>query len=130
MRIVVCIPVALMCACGGSNSTTGPAPAIDVSGTWNATWTSGPGEIFQGTLTLSQTGARVTGSAVASGSPCGQNGDINASINGDELTGTMAAGAASVTFDTTVGVSMMSGTFDVVSAGACTGDTGTITATR
>jgi len=42
----------------------------------------------------------------------------------------VTAGGASVTFDMTVTATQMSGTYDALSAGACTGDTGTFIATR
>jgi hypothetical protein len=123
---------ALVCACGGSDSSTipGGASGLDVSGTWNATWTSRSGQIGQGTMLLTQSASGVTGTAVVDGSPCLANGDVSGSLAGDQLTGAMTAGGASVTFDTTVTGSQMSGTYDAVSAGACTGDTGTVIATR
>jgi hypothetical protein len=58
------------------------------------------------------------------------NVDVSGSVAGDELSGAMTAGGTSITFDTTVAGSQMSGTYDAVSAGACTGDTGTFVATR
>jgi hypothetical protein len=124
---------ALVCACGGSDSSTlpGAASGLDVSGTWNATWTSSrSGQMGQGTMRLTQSASGVTGTALVQGSPCFDNGDVTGSLSGDELSGAMTAGGASVTFDTTVTGSQMSGTYDAVSAGACTGDTGSITATR
>jgi hypothetical protein len=133
-RILLGTVAALVCACGGSDSSTvappGNASGLDVSGTWSATWTSRSGQIGQGTLQFTQSVASVAGTAVIDDSPCFANVDVSATIAGDELTGTMTAGGASATFDTTVDGSRMSGTYDVVSGGTCTGDTGTIIATR
>ncbi len=132
-RMLLGAVAALACACGGSSSnitSSGNPDGLDLSGTWNATWTSRDGQIGQGTMQLTQTATGITGTVLVSGSPCFVNGDVSGSLAGDELTGSMTAGGASVTFDTTVDGSQMSGTYDAVSAGACTGDTGTLIATR
>ncbi len=132
-RMLLGAVAALACACGGSSSNdvgNGNPGGLDMTGTWNATWTSRDGQIGQGTMQLTQTATGITGTAIVSGSPCFANGDVSGSLAGDELTGQMTAGGASVTFDTTVDGSQMSGTYDAVNAGACTGDTGTIIATR
>jgi hypothetical protein len=132
-RMLLGAVAALACACGGSSSTntsSGNPGGLDLSGTWSATWTSRDGQIGQGTMQLTQTATGISGTVLVSGSPCFANGDVSGSLAGDELTGSMTAGGASVTFDTTVDGSQMSGTYDAVSAGACTGDTGTLIATR
>jgi hypothetical protein len=124
---------ALLCACGGSGSSTlgsGDPAAVDVSGTWTATWTSRDGQIGHGSLQLTQSATGITGTALVQGSPCFANADVSGTVEGDQLSGTMTAGGASATFDTTVTGADMSGTYDVVAAGACTGDTGTFIASR
>ena len=120
-------------ACGGSSSTQGgPAPGVDLTGTWNATWTSRSGAVGQGTMVLTQSGASVTGTVTVQGSPCVVNADVSGSLDGDALAATFTFGGGEATLDATVSASasQMSGTYDATSAGACTGDTGTITATR
>jgi hypothetical protein len=133
-RMLLGLAAALACACGGSGGSTigspGGTTGVDVSGTWTATWTSRSGQVGQGTMQLTQSAGGVTGTALVTGSPCFANGDVSGSVDGDQLTGAMTAGGASVTFDTTVTGAQMSGTYDAVSAGACTGDTGSIIATR
>jgi hypothetical protein len=132
-RLVLGVVAALLCACGGSdssNTSSGNTDGLDVTGTWTATWTSRDGQVGQGTMVLAQSASGITGTVVVQGSPCLANGDVSGSLAGDELTGRMTAGGASVTFDTTVAASQMSGTYDAVVAGACTGDTGTFIATR
>jgi hypothetical protein len=124
---------ALICACGGSDSSTiTPAgqDGADVSGTWSLTWTSQSGGTGQGTMQLAQNGAVVTGTAVATGSPCFANVDVSGSIAGDTLTATLIAGGESATIDTTVTGSQMSGSYRVTAAGACADDMGSIIATR
>lgn len=81
-------------------------------------------------MQLAQSGSSVSGTTLVQNSPCLSNGDVSGSVSGDELSGAMTAGGISITFDTTVQGAQMSGTYDAVSAGACTGDTGTFTATR
>jgi hypothetical protein len=122
---------ALLGACGGNSSTpSGPSNNVDVSGTWTATWTSVSGQVGHGSLQLVQDGSSISGTALVQNSPCLANGDVSGSVAGDELSGAMTAGGASITFDTTVDGSQMSGTYDAVAAGACTGDTGTFVAMR
>jgi hypothetical protein len=131
-RLLFGAVAALACACGGSDGTNSSSSTggLDVSGTWAATWTSRDGRGGQGTMVLTQAASGITGTIVVQGSPCLANGDVSASLAGDELTGRMTAGGTSVTFDTTVAATQMSGTYDAVAAGSCTGDTGTFIAMR
>jgi hypothetical protein len=73
---------------------------------------------------------QVSGTLSFSGSPCFSNGDVAGSLSGDQLSASITAGRIQITIDAVVTSSQMSGTYDVVSAGACTGDNGTFTATR
>ncbi len=126
--------IAVMCfallACGGGSSTGGAGGGVNVTGSWNATWVSKGGASGSGTLQLTQTPAGVTGTVQVAGSPCFANADVSGSIAGDSFSGTMTAGGASATFDLTVGATQMSGTYVVASGGLCTGDSGTVTASR
>ncbi|HEX8791768.1 MAG TPA: hypothetical protein VF765_12520 [Polyangiaceae bacterium] len=122
---------ALLAACGGNSSTPpGPSSGVDVSGTWTTTWTSVSGQVGHGSMQLAQDGSSVSGTTLVENSPCLANGDVSGSVAGDQLSGAMTAGAIQITFDSTVQGTQMSGTYDAVSAGACTGDTGTFVATR
>jgi hypothetical protein len=77
-------------------------------------------------MMLTQAGAAVSGSVVFTGSPCFSSGNFSGTVDGDGLSGQVTAGAIQVTIDGTVSpATMVSGTYDAVSAGACTGDTGT-----
>ena len=130
-HVVLGCAAALLGACGGNSSTpSGPSSNVDVSGTWNATWTSVSGQVGHGSMQLTQEGASISGTTLVQNSPCLANADVSGSLSGDELSGAMTAGGMSITFDSTVQGAQMSGTYDAVSAGACTGDTGTFTATR
>ena len=124
------VVAAACCACGGGSSTGGPGAGVNVTGTWNATWVSSGGASGHGTIQLAQMPGGVTGTVQVQGSPCFANADVSGSISGDSFTGTMTAGGASAAFDLTVGATQMSGTYDVTSGGACTGDSGTLTASR
>jgi hypothetical protein len=121
--------MAILAGCGGSSTTSIP-PSVDLTGAWSGTWTSVNGQVGQGSLDLTQTGSQVSGTVLVTGSPCFANADVSGTIEGDDFSGSMTAGGASATFDMTAATSQMSGTYKVGAAGACTGDTGTLTATR
>jgi hypothetical protein len=55
---------------------------------------------------------------------------IGRPLTGDSVSATVTAGAIEVNIDATLTGTEMSGTYDAVSAGACTGDTGTFSAKR
>lgn len=125
----------LACGCGGSSGAVapnGPSTGVDLTGTWSATWTSRSGAVGQGTMVLTQSGASVTGAITVQGSPCVVNADVTGSLDGDALAATFTFGGGEATLDATVSATatQLSGTYDAASAGACTGDTGTIIATR
>jgi hypothetical protein len=61
-------------------------------------------------------------------SPCVSNGDVSATLNGSTFTATVTAGGIEITFSGALTGNQINGTYDVVSAGACTGDTGTFSA--
>jgi hypothetical protein len=82
------------------------------------------------TQQLNQTPSGLGGTVSVTNSPCLANGDVTGSIAGDELTLTISAGAIDVSAEGTITGNSMSGTYVALSAGACTGDTGTFSATR
>ncbi|HEX4439821.1 MAG TPA: hypothetical protein VH854_07100 [Thermoanaerobaculia bacterium] len=75
-----------------SNTVAGPASmaSVNVSGTWTGTFHSGSGGCSAApmTATLTQTGARVTGTVITPN--CGlSSGYLKATIDGNQLTGTI-----------------------------------------
>jgi len=87
-------------ACHESNTVSGPpgpAASANVAGTWTGTYKTNdaidcnPSVLLDATATFNQNGSTVTGSLVAPG-PCGLNYVFTGTIQGDQLTGTLAAG--------------------------------------
>ena len=130
--VVACIIVALVfTGCDGGGGDDCETATVNITGTWSGTWQSGGGG--GGNLTfvsLLQTDSMVTGSVSFTGSPCFSGGAVSGEVCGDTFIGSLRAGNISVDFDVTVTGDQMNGTYDVDNAGACTGDTGTISATR
>jgi hypothetical protein len=81
-------------------------------------------------MTLTQTGSSLKGTTSFSGSPCFSAGDVVGAIAGSDGSGGITAGGIRVDFSATIALSRMNGTYNAVSAGACTGDVGTFSAVR
>jgi hypothetical protein len=114
----------ILVACGGSGT------ASSVSGIWTGSWASRTGVSGTTNLTLAQSGDSVVGSLTFTGSPCFANGDISGTLSGDMLSATITAGGIVVALNVTITGDALSGTYQAVSAGECTGDTGTFSANR
>ncbi len=133
MRTFLIVAVALsVLPCCGSGGGGGPG---DVAGTWVGEWASSNG-VDGGVigLSLTQTGATFVGTAVFGSSPCFSGGTVSdGDVSGWRVTGSLISGGARVDFAGTVsGTSheILTGTYRIVSAGFCTGDTGTISLAR
>jgi hypothetical protein len=122
---------ALLCvgalACG-SGGDPGPGDPGSLAGTWTGSWLSHDGIGGSATLDLTDSGSSLTGNVAFTNSPCFTNGDISATLNGSNFSATVTAGGIEVTLSGTLSGGQISGTYDAVSAGACTGDTGTFSA--
>lgn len=117
----------LSCGSTGGGGAVG-AGASPFDGTWTGTWLDGD---VQGDITFTLSGGgTVTGSVVLTGSPCIGNGAVTGTASGDSLNGEISAGGTTVSFSATATGTQMSGTFDAVTAGSCTGDTGTFTVSQ
>jgi hypothetical protein len=129
MRTSLCLglllPIAF--ACGGSEGSPATSAA---AGTWTGQWLSHDGIGGSATMTLSPSSDGLSGSISFTNSPCFASGAVNATLSGDSVSATVTAGAIEVNIDATLTGTEMSGTYDAVSAGACTGDTGTFSAKR
>jgi hypothetical protein len=130
MRNSLCL--ALFCligfGCGGSTSNSAGTSAV--TGTWTGQWLSHDGIGGAATMQLTPGGDGLTGSISFTNSPCFSSGAVSATLDGEDVVATITAGAIDVTITATITGTQMSGTYDAVSAGACTGDTGTFSATR
>jgi hypothetical protein len=125
----VCVAMVLGCGSSGGTGTGGGGGSSAFDGTWTGTWLDGnvQGDI---TFTLSGSNGTLSGSVSFTNSPCFASGAVTGTYSGDSLNGEITAGAIAVTITGTATGDQMSGTFDAVSAGACTGDTGTFTASQ
>lgn len=119
------------CGGGGGGSKASP-PTVNVSGNWSGSWLSSNG-VSGGAITflpLMQNGSMLSGQINFTGSPCFSGGALSGVVSGSGFTGSLTAGSIRVDVDGTVTGNQMNGTYDTVNAGACTGDTGTFTASR
>ena len=127
---------ALLCLLPGCSSGSGGSGSpVDVNGTWTGEWASSNG-VDGGILglALTQTGATFDGTAVFGSSPCFSGGSVSdGAISWVHVSGSLTSGSARVDFTGTVsGISNenLIGTYRIISAGVCTGDTGTISLNR
>jgi hypothetical protein len=121
--------------CGGNDASVGSGtgatePAVDVTGAWAGKWLSRTGAGGASKVTFTQRGSAVSGDFRFTGSPCFSAGRFEGTLTGGDLSGAITAGGIRVELSATVTASSIDGTYDAVSAGACTGDTGTFSATR
>lgn len=128
---IVAALLALLPCCGSGG---GGSPG-DVAGIWIGDWASSNGvNGGQMGLTLTQTESTLDGTASFFSSPCFSGGTVSdGDVSGWNVSGSLISGSARVDFTGTVsGTShdVLSGAYEVVSAGFCTGDTGTISLTR
>jgi hypothetical protein len=110
--------------CGSSGSGAGGGRA---TGVWNGTW-AGTADSGTGTFVMQlveSANGSVSGSVTFTGSPCFANADLDGVETGDALHVTAMAGGIQANLDATITGAVMSGTFDVVAGGACSGGTGT-----
>ncbi len=104
---------------------------MNVTGEWAGQWLSGNGTDGGAlSLSLTQDGAMVSGTAGFTGFPCFTGGVVSGVVSENRLDGSLTAGSIRIDVDATVTGNTMNGSYDVVEAGACTGDTGTFSAAR
>lgn len=123
--------VALSGCGGGGGGGGGGAATVSAAGSWTGNWFSSNG-INSGalTFTLNQTGNSATGSANFTNSSCFSSGAASGTVSGANYSGNMTAGGINVAYSVTITGNALSGTYNVISGGACTGDSGTLSATR
>ena len=133
--LFLCLFFAFLGACGGSSAGVGDAtsstePTASLAGVWNGTWLSPLGASGTLTITMRQSGSTLEGDLHFTGSPCFASGRFAGSVTGRDFRGSVTAGAIRVDMSGTVTGDAYDGTYTAVAAGACTGDTGTFTASR
>jgi hypothetical protein len=117
-------------ACGGSATTDPSSDTSALAGTWTGEWRSVTGVGGAATMNLTATSDGVSGTISFTGSPCFASGAIYGTVSGGNFDGAITAGTIDVSLSGTITGSQWSGTYDALSAGACTGDTGTFTASH
>jgi hypothetical protein len=121
-RIVWCF--ALLVGCASDHDW------CDLTGDWQGTWTSQAGGAGVMATTFAVHSGDVTGTVSFSGSPCFATADLAMVAANGQITGSATADAVEVDLSAHWVEDHLEGTFDVISAGACTGDTGTFTLQR
>jgi len=141
---------------GSSNSTNGngqsaPPIVIDMSGSWSGTWTSSGGgsgsliaQFLQPTPIVQSSAVGVAPPSPVSGTITLQNSSCFGSLDVDataflggfggatQFYGTWSAAGTQIDFSTfiLVGYEDISGTYEVLAGGVCTGETGTLSASK
>ena len=101
-----------------------------ISGDWTGTWTSRTGVSGQITAAFSQRDSQIGGTISFTGSPCFDAAQVMEVMAGNSISGTATAGGIQVTLSATWTEPDINGSYDAVSAGACSGDTGTFSLAR
>ena len=95
-------------------------------GSWGGQWASSGGATGDvQTNFTDDDGRRFDGTIQFSGSPCFSGAAITGELIGDDMSGTITAGAVEIAYSATLDDTVMSGSYTAVTAGVCTGDVGT-----
>ncbi|MEO7112565.1 MAG: hypothetical protein ABI183_19120 [Polyangiaceae bacterium] len=123
----------LVAACGGSTNsgTTSSSGSSSLAGAWSGTWKSNSGAGGTVSMSITQTGNALSGTASMTSSTCLENAKVDGTINGDDVLINVTSGDTKASVHLTVTApDQIDGTYDAVSAGICSGDTGIVDATR
>jgi hypothetical protein len=123
----------LVAACGGSTNggTSSSSESSSLAGGWTGTWKSNSGVGGTVTFAITQTGNTLAGTASMTNSACLENAKLDGSVNGDDVMINVTSGDTRATVHLTVTApGQIDGTYDAISAGLCSGDTGIVDATR
>ena len=133
-RFVWTMSLMTMIACGGSSSANGGSSASgssSLSGSWTGSWRSNSGVGGGVTFAITQNGNDISGTAQMTGSVCLENAKVTGIADGDDVHIDVTAGDTKASAHLTItGANQIDGTYDALSAGVCSGDTGTISASR
>lgn len=120
-------------ACGGSNSvgTSSANGSSSLAGAWSGTWKSDSGVGGTVSMSITQDGDSLSGTASMTNSTCLENAKLSGTVNGDDVMIDVTSGDTHATVHLTVtATNQIDGTYDAVSVGICSGDTGIVDATR
>ncbi|MGH7284185.1 MAG: hypothetical protein ACRELY_21880 [Polyangiaceae bacterium] len=134
VRFAMVISMLSATACGGGGTSNGGSTGSESSslaGSWTGSWRSNSGVGGGVTFAITQDGNNLTGTASMTGSVCLENAKITGLVDGDDVHIDVTAGDTKASTHLTItGNNQIDGTYDALSAGICSGDTGTITANR
>jgi len=116
--------LALLASCGTDSEW------CSLTGKWQGTWKSRFGVSGSLASTLAQQGDNVTGSVAFTNSPCFDAANVALVEAGGNITGSATAGGIRVDMSASWVEDHLEGTYNAISAGACTGDTGTFSMQR
>ncbi len=117
--VVVVVALAPMMSCTDSPDW------CDLSGHWSGTWTSQTTSSGSLDTHLDVHGSDITGMMTFAGSPCFDAAQLAGTLANKQVSGSATAGAIRVDVTAHWVEDHLEGTYDAVSAGACTGDSGT-----
>jgi hypothetical protein len=123
----------LVAACGGSTNggTTSSSESSSLAGAWSGTWKSNQGVGGTITFAITQNGTALSGTASMTNSTCLENAKLDGTVNGDDVLINVTSGDTKASVHMTVTApGQIDGTYDAISAGICSGDTGIVDATR
>jgi hypothetical protein len=123
----------MMAACGGSSTsgTSSSNESSSLAGTWGGTWKSNSGVGGTVSMTITQNGNALSGTASMTNSTCLENAKLDGTISGDDVMIDVTSGDTKASVHLTVTApGQIDGTYDAVSAGICSGDTGIVDITR
>ena len=114
----------------GNGSGSGTTSSYNLAGSWTGSFVSETGSRGTSSGTFAQTGSALSGDFTAINA-CFGGGKIDATLSGDMLSGTVVAGAVSVSLDGTIVSNMqIDGTYTLAAAGACPADQGSFHLSR
>nr|HEX4318961.1 hypothetical protein [Kofleriaceae bacterium] len=115
-------------ALGACSDHAGGGGAAAMVGNFSGTWagTTGGGGTLVATFALEDS-EDVMGTVSFSGSPCFDSAALELQVDDGDVSGTATEANASIELDGTLNVGVVSGTFQVESAGLCSGATGSFT---
>jgi hypothetical protein len=113
---------------GGGGGKTTPPSVANITGDWRGTWNDAGGTSGEISLSLEQSKASVSGSALLTGSECISNGTVSGNVSGNNVTLTIDAGTEQATFTATFNQNALTGELKYTE-GACKGDTANVETT-
>ncbi|HEX7664593.1 MAG TPA: hypothetical protein VF407_08785 [Polyangiaceae bacterium] len=134
VRFVLAMSMLTATACSGNDSSNGAGTASESSslaGSWTGTWRSDSGVGGAVVFDLAQNGNTLSGTAKMTGSVCLESAKIDGIVDGDDVEIDVTAGDSKASVHLTQTTSNdLAGTYAALAVGICSGDTGSVNASR